>query len=112
MVDIKDPILIIHSVAIHQNNDSNINLDLNKQKDLQLIFGLSKDKKTWLELLKKWIEGEIVDYDLFAYNIDKPIFIGINNELLVSPRIDNITSVYASLKGFLDEKSDNIKILI
>ncbi len=110
IVDLKKPLLIVPSVAIHQKSDSNTNLDLNKQKDLQPILGLSKDKNTWLQILSNEIEGEIVDYDLFAYNIEKPLYMGLNNELLVSPRIDNLTSVYASFKSFINENSDNIKV--
>lgn len=111
IVDLKKPMLIVPSVAIHQKSDSNTNLDLDKQRDLQPILGLSKDKNAWLKILSNEIAGEIVDYDLFAYNIEKPLYMGLNNELLVSPRIDNITSVFASLKSFINEYSDNIKVL-
>ena len=110
VVDFKRPLLIVPSVAIHQKTDSNTNLDLNMQIDLQPIIGLSENKNTWLDILKKEINEEIVDYDLFAYNIEKPVYIGKNNELLISPRIDNLTSVYSSLKSFIETESDNIKI--
>lgn len=56
IVDMKKPLLIVPSVAIHQKNDSNTNLDLNVQKDLQPLLGLSNDKNTWLEILSKEIE--------------------------------------------------------
>lgn len=110
IVDFKKPMLIVPSVAIHQKSDSNTNLDLNMQKDLQPIISLSKDKKVWNEILSKEINGDIVDYDLFAYNIDKPVLIGENNELLVSPRIDNLTSVYSALESFINSKSPSIKV--
>ena len=110
IIDFKKPIMVVPSVAIHQKTEANTNLDLNMQIDLQPILGLSKNKDTWLEILDKEVDGEIVDYDLLAYNPEKPLFIGINNELLVSPRIDNITSVYASIKSFIEEESDNIKV--
>ena len=77
---------------------------------MQPIVALSKDNNTWNEILKSEVDGEIIDYDLFAYNIEKGTFIGSNNELFISPRIDNLTSVYSSLTSFLDVKSSNIKI--
>ena len=110
IVDFKDECLIFPSVAIHQNDSANSNLDLNMQVDLQPIISLSKDKNTWNKLLRKKINGNIVDYDLYAYNPYNPILIGNNKELLVSPRIDNIVSVYSSLQSFLETKSNNIKI--
>jgi aspartyl aminopeptidase len=110
IVDFNRPILIVPSVAIHQMSNANINLDLNMQKDLQPIIGLAKDTIPWDNILKKISKDKIVDYDLFAYNLDKPSFIGENNELLVSPRIDNLTSVYSSLQAFLDSNENNIKV--
>ena len=104
IVDYKKPMMIVPSVAIHQNDKANTNLDLNMQIDLQPILTLSKNKNTWDKLL----DSNVVDYDLYAYNIDEPVI--LNNELLVSPRIDNITSVYPALKSFLKVKSNNIKI--
>lgn len=110
IIDFKKTMLIVPSVAIHEKTDSNTNLDLNMQIDLQPIISLSKNKKSWDEILNKQIEGEIIDYDLFAYNNIEPVFIGKNNEILVSPRIDNLTSVYSGLEGFLNSKSKNIKV--
>lgn len=110
IVDFKKPMLIVPSVAIHQKTDSNSNLDLNMQTDLQPIITLSKDKEDWNIVLNSIIEEEIVDYDLFAYNTDKPYYLGINNELLVSPRIDNLTSVYSGLRSFIEEESSSIKV--
>ncbi len=110
IVDFKKPMLIVPSVAIHQKTDSNTNLDLNMHIDLQPIVTLSNNKDTWDTILKKYVKGKIIDYDLFAYNPDKPVIIGHDNELLVSPRIDNLTSVYASLMAFLNSASPSIKV--
>lgn len=107
IVDLKDPMLVVPSVAIHQKTDSNTNLDLNMQIDLQPILSISKDKKTWNKIIKKYIKEDILDYDLYAYNTTKPVLI---NDLLVSPRIDNLTSVYSALEAFLNSNDNNIKV--
>ena len=111
IIDFKKPMLIIPSVAIHLNDNANTNLDLNMQIDLQPIATLSKKKESWDDIIKKEIKGNIVDYDLYGYNLDEPKIIGKDDELLISPRIDNLTSVYSSLISFLETKSDNIKVL-
>jgi len=110
IIDLEEPMLIVPSVAIHQKADSNTNLDLNMQIDLQPIMSLTKDKKTWDKIIKNKVKDVIIDYDLFAYNPEKPVIFGPNKELLSSPRIDNLTSVYAALKSFLETKSETIKI--
>ena len=110
IIDFKEPLLIVPSVAIHQKSDSNTDLDLNMQKDLQPILSLTKDSKTWDKILKSKVDDEIIDYDLFAYNPEKPVFIGKDKEILASPRIDNLTSVYSSLQSFIETESPNIKV--
>ncbi len=110
IIDFKKPMLIVPSVAIHQKTDSNTNLDLNMHIDLQPIISLSKKKDTWNKIIKSKVKDKIIDYDLFAYNPAVPHIIGENNELLIAPRIDNLTSVYASLYSFLNSKSPNIKV--
>ena len=107
IVDFKNPMLIVPSVAIHQKTDSNTNLDLNMQIDLQPILSISKDKKAWNKIIKRYIKEDILDYDLYAYNTIKPVLI---NDLLVSPRIDNLTSVYSALEAFLNSNDNNIKV--
>lgn len=107
IIDLKKPICIVPSVAIHQDSKANTNLDLNMQIDLQPILALSKNSNTWNRILK---DDHIIDYDLFLYNPIDPVFIGPNDEILVSPRIDNLTSVFASLNSFLISKSGNIKV--
>ena len=110
IIDTKKPTLIIPSVAIHQNDKANSNLDLNIQQDLQPILALSTKKEDFQKLLKKYTKDSIIDYDLYAYNCTKPSLIGLNDELLISPRIDNLTSVYTSLESFLNSDSDKIKV--
>lgn len=110
IIDFKKPMLIVPSVAIHQDAQANSNLDLNMQTDLQPILTLSEDKNTWDKILKNEIKDELIDFDLFTYNPENPVVYGINNELLSSPRIDNLTSVYSALESFLESKSNNIKV--
>lgn len=110
IIDFKKPMAIVPSVAIHQNDKANSNLDLNMQIDLQPIVSLSNDKNTWDDILKKEVNKEIVDYDLFLYGYQEPFFFGKKDEFLMAPRIDNLTSVYSSLISFLESNSSNIKV--
>ena len=111
IIDTKEPLLIVPSVAIHQNDKANTNLDLNMQTDLQPILSLSDIESDFKELIYPYTKGNVIDFDLYAYNGAKPVLIGKNKEILVSPRIDNLTSVYSALQSFTNSTSDKIKIL-
>ncbi len=110
IIDFKKSMLIIPSVAIHQKSESNTKLKLNEQIDLQPIIGLSNNVEDFNKLLNEECNGKVIDYDLYVYNNEMPKLIGINKELLISPRIDNLTSVYSGLIGFIESKSSNIKV--
>jgi len=101
--------VVIPSVAIHQNRDSNEHLGLNPQIDLQAMLGLSEDIESTDTLLEAIAGENVVGYDLFLVNADMPHTFGLSNEFLASPRIDNLTSVYASLETLIfDEPRDGI----
>ncbi len=110
IIDIKDTIALIPSMAIHQNDKANVNLDLNTEVDLMPIISLNK-KQSLTKLIKEKlkIKDSIYDFDLLLYNNELPII--INNEFIASPRIDNLTCTYAALKAFLNKFNEGINIL-
>lgn len=110
IVDTKQAVAIIPSIAIHQNDKANSNLDLNTEIDLMPIISNNKNNnlnKLLKEKLK--IKDNIFDFDLFLYNTDLAKI--INDEYIASPRIDNLTCTYAALKSFLNNFNDSINVL-
>lgn len=108
IIDLKKPLLCIPSVAIHQNTNANDDLKLNSQIDMIPILSLKEKKEPIKELIKKAVKlkenEEIGDYDLFLYATAKPEYFGLNNEMILSPRIDDLSCTYSALKGFLDSR--------
>ena len=55
---------------------------------------------------------EICDYDLFLHTKDKPMYIGNNKEMILSPRLDDLTCTFASLKSFIESDNEqNINVM-
>jgi len=113
IIDLKKALCIIPSVAIHQNDTANTNLDLNTQIDLIPIISINKKEKNNIikniikkELKLKTIE-DICDYDLFLYSKDEPTYIGDEKEMILSPRLDNISCTYAALNSFIETSNEN-----
>ena len=86
--------MVIPSVAIHFNREANSALALNPQVDLQPIAALAEK---FVPDIAHETPGEIVDGDQFVVNAQEPYLAGYHDEFLVSPRIDNLTSAFASL---------------
>lgn len=111
IVNFKEPLCVIPSEAIHINSSANSNLDLNTQTDLIPIISLSKENDIIKKVLSKHFDNKFIDsicdYDLFLYNTDKPKYVGINKDMILSPRIDNLTSTFALLKSFTESDNNN-----
>ncbi|MBO5303692.1 MAG: M18 family aminopeptidase [Lachnospiraceae bacterium] len=109
-IDLQRPIMTIPNLAIHMNREVNKGIELNKQTDLLPVIGCiskeQKEEKFFLELITEELQvkkEDILDYELTVYVAEKPFFTGIKEEFISSPRLDNITSVYALLQGISEE---------
>ncbi len=106
IVDFKENICTVPNMAIHINREVNKGFELNRQNDMAPVCAilseeLSKDDffMNLLEEKSGVSKEDILDYELYVYNNDKPEYVGINKEFISAPRIDNITSVKACLEA-------------
>lgn len=120
LVDFKKPIAIIPSLAIHMNRKVNKGIELNKQKDTLPLLGIIEEElennNKIMNLLANYLEidfKEILDFDLFLYPIEKGLIIGINNEFISSPKLDDLAMVHGGLKAIVNTKpKSGINVLI
>lgn len=115
IIDLRDSLFCIPSVAIHQNASANDELKLNSQIDMIPILSLENEenviKKILCDRCKLEKDEEICDFDLFLYSVESPRYFGKEKSMIIAPRIDDLTCVYSSLEGFLEaknEKNNNI----
>ncbi len=86
----------IPSLAVHMNRDVNDGFKPDRQVDLEPL--LSVGKADLDEIL-----GKHLGYDLFAVPDAEPFESGMKGDLLSSPRLDNLTSVFGSLLAIADD---------
>ena len=105
LVDFQKPLMTIPSLAIHMDRDVNKDGALNAQKDmlpLAALLGKDAEEDFFLAWLAEACETErdaILSYDLGAYPCEAGCTFGLRDEFISSPRLDNLTSVLACLKG-------------
>lgn len=90
---VSDYLVTIPSLAIHMNREANEKLAPNPQIDLLPLLSLNKSR---LDLT------DAVSYDLYAVCAQEPYYSGKNGEFVSSPRVDNLTSVYSSLRALAE----------
>lgn len=106
LVNINKPVGIIPNQAIHVNKDVNKGIELNKQKDMlpliQLAYKDFPKEKFLVSLIADQLECEkedILSFELYLYEYEKGSIIGLKNEFISSPRLDNQSMVYAGLSA-------------
>ncbi len=104
-------LLSIPNLAIHMNRSINKGYEYNPATDLLPLFASSyPDGKTFDDFLLDEMglkDAKIISHDLFLYNRDEARLFGYQNEFLSSPRLDDLSSVYSSLLGFVVSKNDD-----
>ena len=105
--------VVIPSVAIHLRGGQQ--MDINLQNDLLPVVGLINEENTFTKQLEKCTifsdDEKILSHDLFLYNKEKGCVAGLDNELIMSPKLDDLECVFASLEAFLEAKPSN-KVMV
>jgi len=112
LVKFSKPILIIPNIAIHLNRSVNDGLALNKQKDMLPLFSTINDtfeKDNYLlKLVAKELNikvEEIIDIDLTLHEFEKGCILGIKEEFISSPKLDDLAMVHAGLKALIETEN-------
>ena len=111
--DIDRDLVTIPSVAIHFNRGVNDGIKLNPAVDMLPLYGVGNvgELKSIIADALSVSEEKIKDADICLYNRARPTSLGIDGELILSPRLDNIVSVYASTVAFLSAKREGACVL-
>lgn len=109
-------LLTIPNLAIHMNREVNKGVELNKQTDMLPILGLAAEdvlpaeqRKTdyFLTFLADELSVEkedILDFELTVFCKEEPQYIGLEDDFISSPRLDNLNSCAALVSGIIDAK--------
>lgn len=119
LIDLKKPVLIIPNLAIHFNREMNKGVELRKQIEMVPIYGTGSGELStdvFLQYLADELQvqsDDILDYELTIYNTDKPSFVGVKDEFVSAPRLDNLTSTQALVEGIIEgEREKGLNMMI
>ncbi len=108
LVNIDKDLCVIPNLAIHMNPEANKGMEYNPQVDmLPLYAGCAGSESTKDWLLKEVAQSvgvsaeDILGQDLFLYVRDKGRIIGREGEFILSPKLDDLQCVYASMEAFV-----------
>ena len=109
LLKIDNPILVIPHLAIHFNRSVNEGNPLSKQKDmLPILTHISSSLET-NNLLINYVANsldvsvaDILDFDLFVYDTEKACVVGLNDEFVLSGRLDDLSMAHAAITAITE----------
>src|SRR5690606_8487442 len=93
LVDLRRPVAVIPSLAIHLDRDANRQRSINAETDIQPLLGqlAGEGPGNLRALLAAEIGGgEVLDYELCLYDTQAPALVGLGGEFIAAARIDNL----------------------
>ena len=102
---VSDYNVVIPSLCIHHNRNANDGFAVNAQVDTLPLLGL-----TGSDIYSTLTDEKVIDGDLFVVPVTPAFAAGTHNELLCSPRIDNLTSVYSGLSALIAAEPHDIVV--
>lgn len=121
LIDLRDPVAIIPSLAIHLDRTANEGRLINKQKELPpLLLQLGEDEKfSFEEYLLSHLRDEglgdaelILSHELSLYDTQAPALTGLRKQFISSARLDNLLSCFIALDALINSKDDAASILV
>ncbi len=114
IINIEKPLMTIPSLAIHLNREQNSGFEINAQKNTMLIAGLVTDELERDNAILKVLSAEvncnmddILDFEVFVYDITKGSKLGINEEFLSAGRLDDLWLTFCGLESLYASKNTN-----
>lgn len=104
VVKLKSTSVIIPNLAIHLNRDINKGYEYNPAKDLIPLMGIGDTSSLCVRLCEENdIDIEhVIGQDLYVVNNQGGVVWGEHDELLSSPRLDDVQCAYSSLTALLE----------
>ena len=109
LLDLRRPVAVVPSLAIHLDREANSSRSINAQTFLPVLLGQSDEAQDFRQLLAGWLKREgrddlaqVLDYELCFYDTQGAALIGLDEACLASARLDNLLSCYTGLQALID----------
>lgn len=122
LVDFRDPVAFIPSLAIHLDREVNQKRSINQQTDLPPVLMQVADKAQpefrgllRAQLLQNDPQLDIetvLDYELCLYDTQPPALVGLRQEFVAGARLDNLLSCFSGLQALLASSGAGSRLLV
>lgn len=116
LVDFKQPVAMIPSLAIHLDRQANSGRTVNAQTDIPPLLMIDKDGtgdfRTLLAEQFLPAGAEVLDYELCLYDTQPAATVGLNQDFFASARLDNLLSCYVATEALLQVGGEQTCLMV
>jgi len=121
LIDLRRPVAVIPSLAIHLDRSANTERTVNAQLELPPVLSITGVRdSSFDDLLLDWVRefakrqdaSKVLSHELSFYDTQAPAIIGLHNEFIASARLDNLLSCYLGAQALLESSDDSCNLLI
>lgn len=111
LIDFRDPVAVIPSLAIHLDRGVNDSRSINAQQHLPLVL-MNAEPTSEFEF-RQWLlqhihaeqpslkVNSVLDYEIACYDTQPPALIGAKHDFIASARLDNLLSCFVAMRALL-----------
>lgn len=121
LVDLRAPVAVIPSLAIHLDREANASRSVNAQTMLPPLLGLAGKQPFDLAALltghlrgaRRLRRGEtLLDFELSLYDTQGVAVVGLEGEFIAGARLDNLLSCYTGLEALVGARGAHGQLLV
>lgn len=119
LVDTKEAVGMVPSLAIHLDREANSNRTVNPQNELPVVLGMGEArnfKSYLLDLVQQQQPAlgaqDVLDYEMSFYDTQPGAAYGVAKDFIASARLDNLLSCYVGLRALLAAEGKQSALLV
>ena len=121
LIDLRRPVAIIPSLAIHLDREANQSRSVNAQKDLPPVLSIAGVRDgSFDDLLLAHLREQhgaieavrVLSHELSFYDTQLPAIIGLHDEFISSARLDNLLSCHVGVEALVEAGGETCNMLI
>lgn len=123
LIDWREPLAVIPSLAIHLDREANEKRSINRQTQLPAIVACAGDAADAFDLreaLRTRLADDdpalagasVLDYELALYDPRPAAWVGWRREFLASARLDNLLSCYVAVRALVGCRSPGSRLIV
>lgn len=123
LVDFKQPLAVVPSLAIHLDRDANNNRTVNPQQHLPpILMSVDKQSETpdFRDLLKTQLQNQqpdidceaVLDFEISLYDTQPAAITGLQKDFISAARLDNLLSCFSGLQALIEADGQRPAMLV